>query len=652
MRVAWVSRLLCIAGLASLHSGWAQPPANGKETNGSAAPPLYEDRLIDSGNLAPLPGDDRDDAYNGQGWPRAWRIEAFTSNFDQGGVITRENGLTLNGRLDTPEYGGLSVDGILRTRPNSSIFTLWQRGLPFDNGWRANNGAGMLNTFGIDLSRSQYRFYLPTFPIAGVATEWTHSGAAQLQASLGEPGLYNGLRLSGFSRLGGNVFTTGGQWAIAPDAMAGFQFADAQRVRNNILDSLDPGAKISARSWYGGTAWRDGNTRLQFNFVDSEADQSRHKLGYWLDAETRDGRYRHNYGAFRLDPDLLWGYAPITSDLQGGYYRINYQSQQWLWDLGIDKVSSVTGRGTDGLFSTGSIRYQVNRSLGLGGGASLRHSDNNGESAYAFVDKVSRFGTSRVQVDVVSEEHLRHGRQVTVDQSWPLSVGLRLSTSLSVGEERGIGEHITRSSFALFGGADLSNRLTFDGNVRWTASRDNGSRTNSTFANLSLNWRLNTHWSLSSTFYQNRTEEQPFLAVSPLIPVDNLAPVFRDRAVFLVLRYEDSAGTPLAPLGGPPGSGAGTIVGYLFFDANDDGRRDANETGAANVTIVLDGRFSARTDVQGRFEFPLVMAGKHILTVVPDNLPLPWMVSGDGKREISVSTRETTTIDIAASKLK
>jgi hypothetical protein len=266
MRVVWALRLLCITGLASLHSGWAQPPASGKQTNGAGEPPPYEDRLIDSGNLAPLPVDDRDGAYNGQGWPRAWRIEAFTSNFDQGGVITRENGLTLNGRLDTPEYGGLSVDGILRTRPNSSIFTLWQRGLPFDNGWRANNGAGMLNTFGIDLSRSQYRFYLPTFPIAGVETEWSRSGAAQLQASVGEPGLYNGLRLSGFSRLGGNVFTTGGQWAIAPDAAAGFQFADAQGVRNN-LDPVDPNAKISARSWYGGTAWRDGNTRLQFNLL-------------------------------------------------------------------------------------------------------------------------------------------------------------------------------------------------------------------------------------------------------------------------------------------------------------------------------------------------------------------------------------------------
>lgn len=108
----------------------------------------------------------------------------------------------------------------------------------------------------------------------------------------------------------------------------------------------------------------------------------------------------------------------------------------------------------------------------------------------------------------------------------------------------------------------------------------------------------------------------------------------------------------MTTLGGLPGSGAGDVSGYVFFDANDDGRRDANETGAANVTVLLDGRFTSRTDAQGRFEFSLVAAGAHTITVVPDNLPLPWVVSGEGRREISVGTRETTTIDIAASKLR
>ena len=354
MSLKWAARIVYLVSFAALRSAWAQPVAAGNEE--PAASPEYEDRLIDAGNLAPLPDAD-DGAYNSQGWPRAWRVEAFTTNIDQSGVITRENGLALSGRPDTPDYGGLSIDGILRTRPSSSIFTLWQRGLPFDSGWRANNGAGMLNSLGIDLSRSQYRFYLPTFPIAGLETEWLRNSDLQLQASIGEPGVYNGLRLSGFSRLGGNVFTTGGQWAIAPGLLAGYQFADAHGVRNS-LDPVDPEGKIDARSWYGSTAWQGGNTHLQLNMLDSEHNQNRHRFGAWLDAETKQGRYHHNYGAFRLDPDLFWGYVPIASDLQGAYYRANYQSRQWLWDAGVDSVTSVSGRGLNGLFFTGSVRYQ------------------------------------------------------------------------------------------------------------------------------------------------------------------------------------------------------------------------------------------------------------------------------------------------------
>ena len=77
-------------------------------------------------------------------------------------------------------------------------------------------------------------------------------------------------------------------------------------------------------------------------------------------------------------------------------------------------------------------------------------------------------------------------------------------------------------------------------------------------------------------------------------------------------------------------------------------RRDANESGAANVTILLDGKFSTRTDSQGKFEFPLVAAGTHAISVIADNLPLPYFVGGTEKRQVIVRTRETTSLDIAS----
>jgi hypothetical protein len=99
-----------------------------------------------------------------------------------------------------------------------------------------------------------------------------------------------------------------------------------------------------------------------------------------------------------------------------------------------------------------------------------------------------------------------------------------------------------------------------------------------------------------------------------------------------------------------PGSGAGTLVGFIYLDANDDGRRSAGEAGAPNLTVILDGRFSTRTDPDGKFEFPLVASGPHVIYVMPDNLALPWAISGESRRDVMISTRETTRVEIGATR--
>lgn len=608
--------------------------------------PVYEDRLIDTGNLPPLPDDSVDLTYNAAGQPRSWRIEGFASNLNSGGASRRENGINFSGRYDTVDYGALSLDGTFRDGLKSGLVTIWQRGLAFDYGWRANSGAGMLNTPAIELTRNQYRFYLPTFPIAGVQSELLREGDLQIQASVGEPGSFSGLRLSGFSRLGGRVFTGGAQWAVAPQWLAGFQFADVQGVKGFDLTAVE--ANSAGRSWYGSTAWQDADSRLQFNMVESGFGSKPRGHGVWFDGETRGGRYRHNYGLFRLEPGIVWGYLPFIDDSFGGYYRVNYHSQQWQWTGGLDSLGSVTGRGVEGVYGSASIRYQISRSQGVGGGATIRHASDGAEAAYVFFDTQSRLGNTRLQLDVARAAGDQRSQQVVVDHAWPATTGLRLSTSLSLAQEKAPQKRITRANLGFNGGIDLTNNLTLEGNVHWLTSREIGN-TRGTYANLSLNWRISSHWSMSMTYYDNRREDPPVLSAASLVPTPLFAPVVKDRAIFLVLRYEDRAGTPLAPLGGVPGSGAGNIVGYLFFDANDNQLRDANETGAANVTVLLDGRFSTRTDNQGKFEFPLVAAGTHTISVIPDNLPLPYFVSGPERRQVVVRTRETTVVDVGAS---
>ena len=59
-----------------------------------------------------------------------------------------------------------------------------------------------------------------------------------------------------------------------------------------------------------------------------------------------------------------------------------------------------------------------------------------------------------------------------------------------------------------------------------------------------------------------------------------------------------SAGTVTAPLGGRPGMGAGALRGPIFFDADNNGRREAKEAAGANLVVVLDLRFCTTTDAK------------------------------------------------------
>jgi hypothetical protein len=612
------------------------------------SPPAYEDNLIDGGTLAALRQEGEETTFDPSGLPRYWRVEAVTSNIQQGATTTHENGFRFGGRMDTPDYGALSLDGTVRLRPGSGIFTLTQRGMPFDGGWFANNSLGDVYTPTIDLARSQFRFYIPTFPVRGVTTEWLQNGNLQLQASVGEPGIFQGLRLSGFDSLHGSVTSAGAQWNDGSHWRAGVQFADARNV-NTTQSGSEPVESISAHSIFAAGAWQDRDTNIQANLLDSSADGGRHGFGIWLDGETRQDRYRHNYGVFRLEPNLFWGYQEVASNLQGAYYRLAFQDQRWQWDGGVDVVDSVSGNGLKGEYVTGNVRYQIDRATAVGAGATVRHSGNNGWSSFAFAEKQTTWGSSRVQLDTTYEAGPQRSTRLSFDQAWPVPEGTHFSTSVSVGRETVNGDNLTSSSLALYGGGDIAPNVSVDGTVRVTNARD---RINATGANadINLNWRLNSRWSLVASYFDNRDAIPAPLTIDPLVPLQPVAAIVRSRAAFLTLRYEDHAGTLSSPLGGKAGGAAGTIVGVLFLDQQDTGRRAASDPGAPSVTIVLDGLYAARTDAQGKFEFPLVAAGRHVLLVVADNLPLPWYVGNGGRIDIVVRTRETTSIDIPAAK--
>src|SRR6202789_3269556 len=353
---------LCgLGGLAYLSAAHAQsesPPP---------APPVYQDRVIGGGSLAPDISMGDGATSDTQGLAPSLQLDGvFSALSSRGGgsnSAVSENGIVAKAQWETVSYGDWSLDAAARTggseagsaeQGQGGVITLQQRGMPFDGGWQADNALGDVNSPDINLARIQPRFYLPTSPMQGLSPEWHGPYGPQLVHGAG--------------------LETGA--------------------------AIDNAALLSSSDAFLSAAWAAGGEHLQMNLLDGDSGGKANALGTWIDASMAQGRFLQNAGIFRIDPNMSWGNQLISNDAQGGYYRLNYQSRQWLADLGIDEVRSVSGLGSDTTFLTGDTRYQVSRDWGTGGVANLSRTDGGTSwSLEGYVDHSNAAGTCRVQAD-------------------------------------------------------------------------------------------------------------------------------------------------------------------------------------------------------------------------------------------------------------
>jgi SdrD B-like domain len=672
-RAAWLCGLGLLAAL--------EAPSYAQTTTPTppATPPAFEDHYIAGGSLSPDVSSGDYSTSDTSGLARSIRIDGVVSVLNQQGPnappATHEDGFVMDAQWDTISYGAWSADAAARTSGSgpdeygTATFSLHERALPFDGGWQADNALGDINTPLINLASVQPRFILTQAPMEGVDTVWRGPSGLELVAGAGEPGIYSGIRVPAFDGLGGSTGTLGAQWVPAPQWTLGGEFATARDTSLyyqplvNAPYGVATSERISSTTSYLTAAWQDGPSRAQLNLIDGSVDGDGSSLGAWLDASRTSGAVTQSVGAFRIDPNLAWGNQLITSDVEGGYYRVDYQSRRWLADFDVDQVSSVSGSGYNTTFLTGDARYQLTRDTGVGGFLNLRHSDSdNAWSAEGYLDNGNSYGTGRGQLDYATAPQAQDA-SFTLQQTWNMPAGERLATTAAIDEirstttENTIAGNLQQDStvvrLAVYGGGDLTARLALNATVQWAAAV-HGEAAPSRFADVSLTYQLARSWLVLADFYENRMGSwTPLVVTSPLTPpTPTVVPAAGERGVFLTVRYQASRGARFAPLGGVPGSGSGSLSGVVYLDANENGRYDAGETGAANVTVILDGRFSVHTDANGRFDFPAVAAGHHVLTVETENLPLPWTLTNSGRTEVNVSTRERTEVDIGALRLK
>jgi len=643
----------CVALAVAALPAAARPLYQAPDPEGEA----WSDNVIAPEDLAPLPPDETAD-FDPKGLPRSFRVELLAGRSERGGNAYDEFGLSAGGFRETGRYGSLSFDATVLSsnrNPDGSrdlggTATVWQRGLYLDGGWRGNNGLGVLNTPSPSLLREQFRYFLPSVPFAGASTEWVRGrDDLLLQAAYGRAGVFDGSRVVGFEPADGNVATIGLQWRPAE----GWRTAIAALATDGLVVPDDYGGSFfqdgSTEAVHAAVGWADADDAVNLNLQSSDGYLGA-ATGAWLDARQTRGALTHRYGLFNLEPSLAWGGQAIANDSRGGYYRLAFESPRLSWTAGIDRVASISGASFDGWYGTGYARYQSTASLGYGANIALRSSRaEDALSALWFIDKATRWGQSRLQLRQLhsrGDDRRDDSWELGLDQTLPLRQGRRLTLSATYGRLAYDDQPASSTaSLGAYGGLDLGSRVTLDGSARWSRGDD----FRGADLNLNLAWRVANRWWLVATVYENQGSRRSPFIIDPLATEQPFIDLPRDRTVFLSLRYERQAGTSAAIIGGPPGSAFGSIAGSVFLDENSDGVRAASEEAAANVTVLLDGRYAVRTDAQGHFEFPRVAAGAHTIEVVPDNLPLPWFLDDNGdRRAVEVRVRDTTRVDVGA----
>ncbi|MDM0076224.1 SdrD B-like domain-containing protein [Variovorax sp. J2P1-59] len=685
-RLTWLALGMLSAGFA-VGSRAAEPAA-----------PAYEDRVLDSAPQAQI--DESAEQAPATGWPRGGSVELQTQR-QRALTEQRNQTLQFTGFLDTPNYGAFSADLSLNryrntvtafdiSGQNGNLYNLSylsgntgridQRAMPFNNGWYAHNSIGDINTAATQLSRGLGRMSLPSLPIEGFATTFEKPGRTSLNASSGRLGFFDGINSQGFTTGRGTATTFGGQQQIAGDDSPlgigrtdmAFQWVDARNVNLNSITGYaqDTTSFWGATSWQGVAPWADsigagigplterpGGLRVQANYAHSTGKPSDlgslaphdSANGFWVDADWRSDWARQGASAFYFDPALRWGSNPIAGDLQGASWRADVSTRQWQLGGNVELSESVSGQQGRSLFGNLFGRYRFDSRDAISSTVAARTGTQAAQSLQVTWEHISpTWGQSQWRTD------LAHGRDQQVvrlglDQAWAMPESSSFSTTLAFEQSELFGA----TARSVIWGALGSLPFLASGRLDLSVRGSNGMGSNSSRflnANARVSWALGAGWSFYVQYSASNGQESLNPAVVSALTAATQQPIFvlpSSRTLLFAVRYEARAGTATAPIGGGPGVGSGRLEGHVFLDQNSNGLREANEGGVPGVTVVLNGRFVARTDAQGFYSFPSVAAGNHEIELVPDNLPLPWSNPGPATRRVDVFVRDTATADFA-----
>ncbi len=660
--------------------------------------PAYVDKLMEGVPAQLELASDGLSTFDRSGMPRTLRgeLRAQSSSDDRGS----ESALwaNLRGSVDTANHGAFSFDasGQLLDRRSGQrrgtgvSFSLYQTAMPFGGGWHASQGLGVIQTLGPQLGAQQASFFVPTRLVQGASTQWRNeargitwqlsAGETGSFASIGQGSFYgSGNRVAalsvelGAARPGGvSLLPMGwGYSAVAshatggaPQTVPGFGVRADEPAGSGVLQSL---RWESPAAFVHGNLLAGRNQDLADPSTGAVGGSSSHAAG-WLDGALRSGEITHRWGLHHLAQGLRWQGSALGGNSQGAYYRWSRIGLRTQIEAQLSSTQPVdVARGGVTQHRAGvSLRHQIDQRLGVGGVVHASAGTTSDLQLSGFTELRRPWADLRLQADVQTRGGAVVARRLSTDQAWALPLGRRLSSSLALNStsaspadtgSTSSNPYGTTFEMAVAGGADIGDSISLDLNLRALLPQS-AQVARAYNVSASGQWRLSQAWTLAAAFGMTRSSgvaSPGTIDPIPILPGSVTSFIFpgtRSRDLWLTLRYDFQAGAAVVPIGagGRVGAGGGNNEGVVYLDDNQNGRFDALEARAANVTVTLDGRFATRTDAQGRFEFPFVASGPHVIAVASDTLPLPWVAPATTPTRVEVVPRVSTRLEIGATR--
>ncbi|HCU53334.1 MAG TPA: hypothetical protein DIC36_03320 [Gammaproteobacteria bacterium] len=573
-----------------------------------------------------------------------------------------EHAVAVDARQETRSYGRFEGRAVYNDASNGGPYlnqftggtfaNITQRGFALTDRWQMTNELGHIRARGPEVLSQGYRIRLPEPLIQGVYSE-SRSTDTTLRVGGGTLGTTQGRSFPVFTTdySSGSIAGISADTRLTPNWQAAAQLWSAN-------DALTASGVRSFTSAAGAVRYtgRD-SSKGQVNVLGNDGGA----LGFWMDGETRLGRWQQSAGLFRMDPDLEWidRNSPVLSDMQGAYWRGNTRTYRTSLSFGADWWQDNVARNVakptrDTISGFGSIGYQYSSTLNLSGTLSLgqdtvsgtaSNGDSRDHTITARGSASNRFssGTSAFTASVTdrSGSNVPYTRyDASWDHYWNPVLGFNgLRTGLVYLDQTGTANDYREGSLR-FGGIWTRDRLNVGLNATLGyMTSETGEQSRTTNATASLGWQIATAWRLGADLTYNHNA----------LVANALGEEIRasDRQILVSLRYDARWGQAAPVFGVASGKfGNGIVRGVLFYDKNGNGTKDPDEAGVPNVTIYLDRGFSVETDVNGEFSFNPVASGSHQLSVNVANVPLPWVVDENKPVVVDVQPRETATIQI------